>query len=248
MISRRNPAEIKIIGDGGRTTALILKKVLAAAKPGVRTIDLEKLAVSLVDKLSVQASFKTVQGYQFALCLSLNEEIVHGLPGERKLKQGDLLSVDFGVFHQGFHSDMARTIIVGGDETEELRKFLIVGKKALAEAISQTKAGNRVGHLSLAIERVVGEGGCVPVEGLVGHGVGRELHEDPQIPCFLMRKVEETPLLEEGMVLAIEVMYTQGGRGIEIDGWTARTADGSLAAHFEDTVAVTKEGPIVLTK
>lgn len=248
MIDLRSPEEVRVIGDGGRITAFILKKILAAAEPGVRTIELENLAVSLLDKFSVQASFKTVKGYSFALCLSLNEEVVHGLPGERRLKKGDLLTVDFGVLYKSFHSDMARTILVGGEKGGAMGKFLAVGKEAFQEAISQAKIGNRVGHLSQAIERVVKKSGYQPIEGLVGHGVGKKLHEDPQIPCLLIGKLEETPRLEDGMVLAIEVMYTQGKGEIKIEDWTAVTADGSLAAHFENTVAVTKGGPVVLTK
>ena len=248
MISRKSPAEIEIIKANGRMTALILEKVLAAAQPGVKTIELEELANSLLDKFGVQASFKTVKNYQFALCLSLNEEIVHGLPGDRKLKKGDLLSVDSGVLDRGFHSDMARTIVVGEKETKEISRFLAAGKKALRKAIDQARIGNRVGHLSLAIEETVEKAGYSPVEGLVGHGLGRTLHEDPQIPCFLMGKMEETPLLEKGMVLAVEAMYAQGEGAIKIDGWTVRTADGSLAGHFENTIVVTEKGPVVLTK
>lgn len=248
MISLRGPEEIKVIGGGGRITALILKKILAAAEPGVRTIELENLAVSLLDKFAVQASFKTVRNYPFALCLSLNEEVVHGLPGKRKLKKSDLLTVDFGVLDQGFHSDMARTILVGGDEGGEMGKFLAVGRDAFQEAIDQAKISNRVGHLSQAIEQAIKKAGYQPIEGLVGHGVGKKLHEDPQIPCLLIGKLEETPRLEEGMVLAVEVMYAQGEGGIKTENWTAVTADGSLAAHFENTIAVTKKGPVILTK
>ena len=248
MIHLKSPEEIEIMKEGGRITALILKEVLALVGPGIKSLELENLALSLIDKFRVKASFKTVREYPFALCLSLNKEIVHGLPGERKLQRGDLLSVDFGVLHQGFHSDMARTVVVGGQKTKEISRFLDTGQRALKEATDQVRPGRRVGHISQTIGKIVEEGGYCPVENLVGHGIGKTLHEDPQIPCFLVKELKKTPILEVGMVVAIEVMYAQGGGEIKVNGWPVVTADGSLSAHFENTIAVTREGPVVLTQ
>ena len=248
MIPIKKPEEIEIIKEGSKITAFILKRVLEKAKPGVRGVELENLAESLLEKFKVKASFKTVKDYPFALCLSLNEEVVHGLPSKRRFKEGDLLSIDFGVLYKGFHSDMARTLWVRNQKPKE--RFLRVGQEALKKAIGQARVGNRVGHISQAIQKTVEGAGFSPVKALTGHGVGKKLHEDPQIFCFLQGRIEDTPLLKEGMVLAIEVMYAQGKGGVRVkkNGWTVVTKDNSLSGHFEDTVVVTKKGPLVLTK
>lgn len=248
MIHIRTPEEIELMRESGKITAFILRKILAKVKPGVKGANLENLAGSLLDKFKVKASFKTVKKYPFAICFSLNDEVVHGLPGERKLKEGDLLSVDFGVLRKGWHSDMARTIIVKSQRSKEIEKFLETGKRALEKAIEQARAGNRVGNISLAIQRTVEGAGYSVVKSLTGHGIGRKLHEDPQIPCFSQGSIEKTPLLEEGMVLAIEVMYGQGRGEVETKGWPVVTKDGSFSGHFENTIAITKKGPIILTK
>ena len=238
---------------GGQIAACILRKILSKAKPGIRGIELENLAESLIDKFKVKASFRTVRNYPFAICLSLNEEVVHGLPSKKRLKEGDLLSVDFGVLHKGWHSDMARTIIVKSPKLkvknqEEKERFLRVGWKALNGAIQQAKVGNYVGNISLAIQKTIEGAGYNVVRSLTGHGVGRRLHEDPQIPCFLRGRIEDTPILKSGMVLAIEVMYTRGRGEVKHKGWAVVTRDGSIAGHFENTIAITKKGPIILTR
>ena len=265
MINIKTPEEIELIKESGKITAFILRKILAKAKPGVKGIDLENLTGSLLDKFGVRASFKTVKKYPFAICFSLNEEVVHGLPGERKLKEGDLLSIDFGVLRKGWHSDMARTIVVGNGKWEmgngkfrhlrggrmdfsEVNRFLRVGREALQKAIKQAKVGNRVGHISLAIQKTIESAGYNVVKSLTGHGVGKKLHEDPQIPCFLPGSIEKTPLLKKGMVLAVEVMYAQGRGEVKTKGWTMVAKDGSLTGHFENTIAITKQGPVILTK
>jgi methionyl aminopeptidase len=251
----KNAREIEIMGESGRITASILRQVLAKAKPGVRGIELEDLAESLLEKFKARASFKTVGNYPYALCLSLNEEVVHGLPSKRRFKEGDLLSIDFGALHKGFHTDMARTILVRNQKPktknqkqEEVERFLNVGQEALKKAIKQAKVGNRVGHISQVIQETVEAAGYSVVKTLVGHGVGRKLHEDPQIPCFLKGRIEDTPQLLEGMTLAIEVMYAQGEGEVETKGWTIVTRDCSLTGHFENTIVVTEKGPLVLTK
>lgn len=239
----------------GEIAALILKNILGEVKAGEKTAELEKIARYLLDKFGVKASFKTIDNYPFVLCVSVNEEVVHGLPGERRLKKGDLVSIDLGVVYQGVHSDVARTVIVKPQPpaftlSPLKRRFLQVGQRALNKAIKQAKIGNRVGHISWAIQKTVEDAGYNVVRTLTGHGIGRKLHEKPQIPCFLKGKVSQTPLLREGMVLAIEVMYTLGSGEVKVagDNWTVVTSDRALSAHFEDTVAITKKGPKILTR
>ncbi len=188
-----------------------------------------------------------VEGYHWATCLNVNQGVVHGVPTDYKLKKVDVLSVDIGLFYRGFHTDMAKTIEIEGKARHE---FLAAGRRALTKAIEASRPRNRVGHISQAIEESLKKGGFQPIKALVGHGVGRELHEPPQIPCYLKGRVENTERLEPGATLAIEVIYAQGKPGVVVgsDGWTVKTEDGKLAALFEDTVAVTQEGPAVLTQ
>jgi methionyl aminopeptidase len=180
--------------------------------------------------------------------VNVNKGLVHGIPKKEVVfKKGDVVSVDVGIFFKGFHTDTS--ISVGIDVEGETKKFLETGERALKDAISQVKIGNRIFDISKTIQEVVSSGGYSPIRALVGHGVGKELHEEPQIPCFLPGRVEDSPKLEEGMVLAIEVMYAFGEPEVvyDEDGWTISTQDGKISALFEDTVAVTKQGPIVLT-
>lgn len=255
MIPLKTPKEIRLMQQSGRIAFSILGQVMKRIRPGISTLELEQLAQSLVKKFGVQASFPTVGHYPYSLCVSVNEEVVHGLPGKRKLKKGDLVSIDFGVIFQGWHSDVARTVwikdeTIKNQERKSIEKFLATGKKALEEATREARIGNRVGHISFAIQQVIESAGYNVVKVLTGHGVGRKLHEKPQIPCFLKGRVEQTSVLKEGMVLAIEVMYALGSGEVKVakDDWTIITSDHSLSAHFENTVAITKKGPVVLTK
>jgi methionyl aminopeptidase len=244
--------KIEAMRKGGKITALALRRVCESAAEGVSLSELDRLAESVIVEAGGTASFKSVPGYRWATCLNVNDGVVHGVPGPYKLKDGDLLSVDLGTLYEGFHTDAARTVLVGsGRDDRQKRKFLRVGETALVRAISQARAGNRVGHVSQAIQETVEEAGYAVVRELVGHAVGRELHERPQIPGFLSRDLEKTPPLEEGATLAVEVIYTQGSPRVEIDrsdDWTVRTLDGSLAGLFEDTVAVGKGETEVLTR
>lgn len=246
MIPLKTEKEIEIMAEGGKRLGEVLAEVLKAAKPGVSLQALDQLAEKLIKKRSGQPSFKMVEGYHWATCLNINQGVVHGIPTDYRLKKGDLLSIDLGLFYQGFHTDMARTIQVGGGKNQP---FLKAGKKALGAAIKTVKPGNRVGHLSLAIEKEIKKAGYQPVKTLTGHGVGRQLHQEPRIPCFLGERKEKTHLLKSGMVLAIEVIYTQGKADLKLkdDGWTLETVDGQLSGLFEQTVAVTQAGPRVLT-
>lgn len=246
MIPLKTPREIELMKQGGRTLSSVMDQVLAKVAPGVVLSDLDKLAEALLVKAGGEPAFKRVPHYDWMTCLNVNEGVVHGVPNNYCLKKGDLLSLDMGNFYKGFHTDMARSVWVG---KEKRPGFLGPGQKALKEAISLAKAGNHVGHLSQAIEKTLKKPGFFPVRDLTGHGVGRELHEDPAIPGFLGKEIKETPVLKVGMCLAIEVIYTPRPVKLSLgeDGWTTETKDGSLAALFENTVAITKSGPLVLT-
>ena len=249
MIPLKSSREIAVMKKNGRRLAAILEEVLFSVQPGVSLSEIEDLATQLVVKKGCQASFKTVEGYRWTTCTNINQGVVHGIPSKYRLKGGDLLSVDMGLLAGGFHADMARTVWVKGKKSNFQKNFLKVGQRALEEAIRAAKPGNRVGHISQAIEKTVKKSGYHPIESLTGHGIGRQLHEEPAIPCLLKEVLEETPLLKEGMVLAIEVIYSQGKPDLKLgnDGWTIETVDGSLAALFEDMVALTSKKPIVLT-
>ena len=175
--------------------------------------------------------------------------VVHGIPSNYKLKAGDIIGIDCGVYYKGFHTDMAQTVAVG-KISKEAEKFLAVGQKALEAGIKQATIGNRVGHIARAIQDIVEvQNGYSVVRTLVGHGVGRELHEDPEVPGYVQGRIEKSPELKEGMVIAIEVIYNLGAADLTLDddGWTIRTKDGSLAGLFERSVAITKSGPQILT-
>ena len=246
----KSPREIEIMKEGGKIAGAVREKVLAAAEPGVTTLELDSLAEKLILEAGGRPSFKGFEGYPFATCININEGVVHGLPTKRKLRAGDVVTVDLGVFFRGLHTDNARTIQVGSQQpsSSTAQKFLAVGQRALDNAIRQCRVGKAVGDISHAIQTTIEEAGYNVVRELGGHGVGRELHEEPFIPEY--GQPGTGPKLKEGMTLAIEVIYTQGSNKVEIlnDGWTIVTADGSLAGLFEHTVAVTKSGPIVLTK
>ncbi len=249
MIPIKTEQELKIMGEGGKRLSLAFGKVLEEARVGVRLKDLDLLAEKLIEKQGGSPSFKVVKGYCWTTCININQGVVHGIPNGYKIKEGDVLSLDMGILFEGFHSDMARTMIIGGKPSGKHSEFLKAGEIALKKAIMQARAGNRVGHITLAIEQEIKKAGFNPIESLTGHGVGRKLHEEPQIFGVLKQKLERTPLLANGMVLAIEVIYAQGQPSLILksDGWTIETADGKLAGLFEDTVVLTEAGPLVLT-
>ncbi|MEK7565447.1 MAG: type I methionyl aminopeptidase [Patescibacteria group bacterium] len=249
MIPVKSPDEIKIMREGGKILAGVLQKVLVKAKPGVTTLELDKFADDLITKAGAKPSFK-MEKYSSATCQCLNDIVVHGLPTGIVLKNDDILGVDLGVFYQGFHTDASWTIQVQNSKLKIQSSFLEIGEKALEEAISVCRIGNHVGHISQKIQEIVEGGGYSCVKQLVGHGVGRELHEDPEIPCYLRGKIENTALIKEGMTFAVEVIYNQGKSPIVYkndDGWTIVTRDGLLSGLFEHTVAITAQGPCILT-
>lgn len=216
--------------------------------PGASTMDLEEVAVRKIAELGAVAAFKGYHGYPSALCTSLNDEVVHGMPNAKRiLKSGDIVSIDCGVIIDGFYSDAAVTYAVG-EATPETRKLLDVTSASLEKAIGQCQVGGRLGDISAAVQEMCEAEGFGVVRDFVGHGIGRSMHEDPQVPNFGPRG--KGPRLKAGMVLAIEPMINAGGPDVRVlkDGWTAVTVDGSYSAHFEHTVAITKDGPLVLTR
>lgn len=227
--------------------AEVLQVLRSNVKSGVTTLDLERIAEEELKKRGSKAAFKGYRGYPYCLCTSLNSEVVHGMPSQKALKDGDIISIDFGVLHDGFYGDSAITVPVGTVSPEAAR-LVKVTEESLERAIDAAKVGNRLLDISSAVQRCVEAQGFSVVREFVGHGIGRELHEAPQVPNFGLpgRGVR----LKEGMVLAIEPMINIGGPEVKIleDGWTAVTADGSLSAHFEHTVAITAGGPYVLSR
>jgi len=240
--------EIEIMAECGQKLARVKKALFEKVAEGVSADDIEQLAVELIKKEGAEASFKKVPGYSWATCVNVNAGLVHGIPKkEIVFKKGNVVSVDLGLYFKGFHTDCSFS--KGIDVDFETQKFLDVGLEALKKAIAATTVGNRVYDISEAIEKTVVSAGYSPVRALVGHGVGRELHEDPQIPCFLPGAKEESMEIPEGATFAIEVMYAQGGSALvqENDGWTIATQDGKISALFEETVAVVDGRPKVLT-
>ncbi len=253
MINIKTKEEIEIMKKGGKILAEALFETLKEVKPGITEAELDKIAENAIRKRGGEPGFMRVPGYKHTICVATNEVVVHGIPGPRVLKEGDIICIDCGVYYGGFHTDMAETIIVGSESSviKEVRDFLKTCKLALQEAISVAKAGNRVGHISKTIQDIVEGKGYSIVRSLVGHGVGRELHEEPEVPGFLQGKIERTPLLKEGMTLAVEVIATMGSPEVcyaNEDGWTIKTVDNSLSAVFERTILITKDKPLILTQ
>ena len=247
-ITLKAPWEIEVLRRANSIVAEVLCRLAEEAKPGVSTWDLEVLAEALCRKRGGRPAFKGYRGYPYALCVSINEEIIHGMPREDKvLKEGDIVSFDFGVEYEGYIGDAALTVAVGR-VSELAERLMRVTEEALYIGIDRARVGNRVGDISAAIQRHVESHGFAVVRDFVGHGVGRELHEPPEIPNF--GRPGKGPRLQAGMVLAIEPMVVTGSPGVRVleDKWTAVTEDGGLAAHFEHSVAVTARGPEILSK
>ncbi len=244
----KTPQEIEKM----RISGIALRKVHDALAPhvvaGASTMDLEEIAVAKIAELGGKAAFKGYHGYPSALCTSINEEVVHGMPNAKRiLKDGDVLSIDCGVIIDGFYSDAAVTYAIG-KVSAQAQKLLDVTKASLEAAIEQCQVGGRLFDISATVQEMCEAEGFGVVREFVGHGIGRSMHEDPQVPNFGVQG--KGPRLKAGMVLAIEPMINAGGPEVKVlkDGWTAVTIDGSYSAHFEHTVAITKDGPVVLTR
>ncbi len=245
----KSAAEIEKMRHSGRIVREVLDHVRALVAPGITTMDLERAAAKKMKELGAQSAFKGYYDYPCVLCTSINEEIVHGIPSERRvLKAGDIVSIDCGVVVDGYYGDAAITVPVGEELTPERRKLLEVTEASLYKAIEQARIGNSIGDVGAAVQEYVEAHGFSVVREFVGHGIGTKLHEEPQIPNFGNRG--HGARLREGMVLAIEPMVNSGEPQTRVleDKWTAVTADGSSSAHFEHCVAVTKDGPVILTQ
>ncbi|MBP7033024.1 MAG: type I methionyl aminopeptidase, partial [Syntrophobacterales bacterium] len=227
--------------------AAILEELRKKIKPGVKTIELDRLSEEMALKKGARPAFKGYRGYPYSLCTSVNSEVVHGMPSERELKEGDIISLDFGILHGGYYGDAAVTVPVG-QITPAAKRLLAVTEEALYRGIAEARAGNRIGDISAAIQGHAEAAGFSVVRDLVGHGIGRSLHEDPQVPNYGTsgRGIE----LKTGMVFAIEPMVNEGTYRVDVlrDGWTVVTADGKLSAHFEHSVAITENGPVILSR
>ncbi|HUD44278.1 MAG TPA: type I methionyl aminopeptidase [Patescibacteria group bacterium] len=257
MIDIKTPEQIKKMQIGGKILSDVVWAVCKAAKPGVSELEIDALAEKLILEAGGKPGFKLVEGYHHTICACTNDVVVHGIPSHYKLQEGDVFDIDCGVFYEGFHTDMCETVRIGNKSKEqraknndEVDEFLATGKYALQEAIKQALGGNRVGHISQTIQRIVEGKGYSVVRSLIGHGVGKELHEDPEVPGYLDMPLMKTPLLKPGMTIAIEVIYNMGKLGVVYSGeddWKIKTKDGSLSAVFERSVAITEGDPIILT-
>ena len=251
MITLKSPREIEIMRRANVIVAEVLQELKRRVAPGVTTLDLDAIAEEMTLKRN---AIPAVKGYSVAgrvyprcLCASINEEIVHGIPSNRALREGDIVGLDYGVIYEGFYGDSALTVGVGKVSDEAVR-LMDVTERSLYTGIEQLHEGKRLGDLGAAVQKVAESAGFSVVRSFVGHGIGKRLHEEPPVPNY--GEPEHGLRLKEGMVLAIEPMVNVGGHEVEIkdDGWTAVTKDGSLAAHFEHSVAITKDGPYILSQ
>ena len=247
MIPLKSEDEFQLLKSSGAILAKVMRELEKNTKAGVSTLDIDALAEKLVRAQNALPAFKGYRGFPATICASINEEIVHGIPSERRLVEGDIIGVDLGVNYKGYFSDAAITIPIG-KVSPKVKKLIEVARDSLAEGIKEARAGNHLFDISARIQGLVEANGFSVVRQFVGHGIGLSLHEDPEIPNF--GTPHQGPLLKEGMVLAIEPMVNMGGWESEIleNGWTAVTKDRLPSAHFEHTVAITKEGPEILTK
>ena len=246
MISLKSRQEIEIMREAARRLKIVFQELKKSIKAGMTTLEIDRKAERLIEAQKAAPAFKGYRGYPACVCTSINEEVVHGIPSKRKLKEGDLLSLDIGLVYQGYVSDSARTWAVG-QVGEEVFELMEVTRRALYIGMAQMQPGHRIGDLSSAIQNYVETQGFSVVRDFVGHGIGRTMHEDPQVPNF--GKAGRGPKLEVGMVLALEPMVTAGSWEVDIlqDAWTVVTRDRQLAAHYEDTIALTENGPENLT-
>lgn len=253
-IQLKSKQDLEIMRSAGMIVYEVLQELATIVKPGITTFDVDQKAKELTAKHGAQPAFlgypaptKGIQDFPGVICASVNEEIVHGIPNKKELKEGDILSIDYGCVYQGFFGDSAITVAVGKISAED-QKLLDVTKQSLEDAISQCFVGNRIGDISEAVQKRCESNGFGVIRDFVGHGIGRNMHEPPAVPNF--GKAGEGRLLKEGMVIAIEPMVSIGSYRVKVleDGWTAITSDYSKACHFEHTIAITAKGPWVLTR
>ena len=246
MIIIKSEREIKLIREACRLTALALDYVESLIKPGITTGELDRLTEEFIRKNNGLPAFKGYHGYPASICASVNDVVIHGIPGNLMLKEGDIIGVDLGVIYRGYYGDSARTFPVG-EVSENAKRLMEITKRALMEGIKKAVPGNRVGDISNAVQTVAESAGYSVVREFVGHGVGKKLHEEPAIPNFGRPGIG--PELKPNMTIAIEPMINEGDWHVKVleDGWTVVTVDGSLSAHFEHTILITEEGNEILT-
>ncbi len=246
-INIKSGKEIELMRESGRILANVLEELTAMVRPGISTLDIDKKCAEIIKGYHCIPSFLNYNGYPASVCISVNSEVVHGIPSKsRILREGDIVSLDCGVIYQDFHSDAARTVAVG-EISEDARRLIEVTRQSFYEGIKYAKQGHHLHEISEAVQNYVEANGYSVVRDLVGHGIGRDLHEEPQIPNFKQKR--RGPRLEAGMTLAIEPMVNAGRYDVywEDDDWTVVTADGSLSAHYENTVLITDGEPELLT-
>jgi methionyl aminopeptidase len=238
--------EISKMRKAGKIAANAMAEVKKMVKPGVTPIEIDEVVESIFQREGAESAFTKVEDYKFSICSTPNDWVVHGIPDRTPLKEGDIVGIDLGCVVEGFNSDMAETFAVG-EVSQEVEEFLTIGKKALENAINEARVGNRIGDISNKIQTIVEGKGYSVVKEFVGHGIGKELHEEPWVPGI--GKKGSGQELKEGLVIAIEVIYNQGVAAVEMlpDGWTIATKDGENSGLFERTVAITTKGPVVLT-
>ena len=246
MVTLKSARELETMRRSGKITAKVLTDLMKAVRPGLSTRDIDQMAEKGIRELGGVPTFMGYHGYPASICASVNAEVVHGIPGDYVLREGDLLSIDIGTTLDGYVSDSAVTVPVGA-VSAEAQRLLDVTQESLMCGIAEMQAGNRLGDIGAAVQQHAEKHGYGVVRELVGHGVGQEMHEEPQVPNYGERGMGMK--LRPGLVLAIEPMITQGDYRVKVlkDGWTVVTADGKLAAHFEHTIAVTQDGPRILT-
>ena len=248
MIILKSPREITLMRAAGQILAEVMERLRAFVKPGISTAEIDREVESFLQSKGAKPAFKGYRGYPATVCTSINQEVVHGIPSaKRRLAEGDIIGLDLGCIVEGYYADCAITLAVGA-VPPRVQELLDVTRESLDKAIVQCRPGNRLGDISHAVQSHCESHGFGVVRAFVGHGIGRQLHEDPQVPNF--GEPGRGPGLKAGMVLAIEPMVTMGSWEVRIleDRWTAVTEDGSLAAHFEDTIAITENGPEILTR
>lgn len=247
MIICKTPRELEIMREAGRIVALTHQELQKHIKPGITTKELDRIAEKIIRQHDAEPSFKGYNGFTGSICASVNEELVHGIPGDRKLNDGDIISIDIGAYYNGYHGDSAWTYAVGS-VSDEAEKLLKVTEESLYNGLEKAIPGDRLSNISHAIQTYVEEHGFSVVREYVGHGVGQDLHEDPQIPHY--GPPNKGPRLRPGMVLAIEPMVNAGSRYVKTlaDGWTVVTQDKKYCAHFEHTIAIVEDGYEILTK
>lgn len=248
MLKLKTHQEIELMREGGHILSEILDALVDMAKPGIKTWDFEVKARELIDQYGAVSSFLNYNKFPAALCVSINEEIVHGIPSDRILQEGDLVKLDLGVKYKGFHTDSARSVVVGCNAHPKLRSLVAVTAQALEIGIETAQPGNTLGDVGYAIHEYVKSQKLDVVRDLIGHGIGTEVHEDPEVPNY--GKPGTGTVLKPGMVIAIEPMVVMGSHRIQNgpDGYSYITADNKPAAHIEHTVAITEQGPIILTQ